>query len=1134
MTGKKPFNLKTQPIRLMLIVFSAIIAAITIIAVMFGSTQGHEEPIALNDTPIKQVADHQKPGVYNAANGKKLTDLTAADGDSVYDAITLTSNSKLYKLKVSGLTARLNFKPDGGGNALHADQTVPDLVIPKNGSASVNSPNFSPANFGFTNGKWKAGTYYFDIITTDKTKWTNADDGTAAQMSVDLNLMGEGVASETFTVKPAPITVGYKAKKVWNKGTNKANITDFKVNFYLKGNGTGDVKETKNFDANGNVTFAYTDTFTADDIGKTFNRSAKEVDTGLPGVQYDTDVQMYSVTISNDHGVLKATMTPSDATVTFTNDNVVNDASATITASKSFIGAQTSTTKITDFEFKLYDSNDKVLQTTHPAENGKVTFQPIKYTAADMGGALTKQFKYYVMETKGTADNGITYDTHKAGYVVTVTDNRDGTLTAVAKSDGSSSTTFVNRYRPIHDRTATVLKVKKVFQNADRSNAKITDFQFQLRETTDGKNALKETKNADANGNVAFKTISYPDSALVDADGNRVKSKTFTYTVNEVQQTAGGVTYDKTVKNFSVTVTDDGQGNLNAVTTPNPDTATPTFTNTYTPAPVEVTFGAKKVFTNAAMSTTPITSFEFKLYDANGTVLQTAHPAEDGTIGFQPIQYTMADMGTAKSKTWNYTVKETAGNAPGVTYDTHTAKYSVTVTDPGDGQLVATQSSTDADTTFTNTYKPKDASVTLKAKKTFENANMSGVKITDFEFVLTDDTGKTLQTKHPAASGLVTFDPIKYTQAELAGAKSKTFAYKVKETQGNAGGVTYDTSVKTYTVTVTDNGQGALNITTTPNPDTATPSFKNSFTVSPAHVTPKATKVFENKDLSKTDITTFEFSLYSGDKAQGTALQTAHPAADGSITFQQLNYTMVDLGGRNTLDKTYSIKETKGKAGGVTYTDKIGVFTVHLVNNMDGTMSATLTQPTGQNMTFTNEYHATPTSFTPSAVKSYTFGGNKVVMTDNMFQFELKDDKGKLLETVGNKADGSITFSKLDYTKAGTYSYTITEKAGDDKRIQYDPSKHTLTVTVTDDGFGKLSATAKYDNTTTKPTFNNGTRSAVSMPLTGSYVDTGTLTRSVFTAMSIGVLITGGIILLSRRREMRKSDANGRKRHGRG
>ena len=86
------------------------------------------------------------------------------------------------------------------------------------------------------------------------------------------------------------------------------------------------------------------------------------------------------------------------------------------------------------------------------------------------------------------------------------------------------------------------------------------------------------------------------------------------------------------------------------------------------------------------------------------------------------------------------------------------------------------------------------------------------------------------------------------------------------------------------------------------------------------------------------------------------------------------------------------------------------------------------------------------------------------VLTDGEFTFKLTEEKSssdKHEETVTNK-DGKATFSKLTFTKVGTYKYKITEQKGSDTNVDYDAMTVTMTVNVTENAQGELQATVKY------------------------------------------------------------------------
>ena len=180
--------------------------------------------------------------------------------------------------------------------------------------------------------------------------------------------------------------------------------------------------------------------------------------------------------------------------------------------------------------------------------------------------------------------------------------------------------------------------------------------------------------------------------------------------------------------------------------------------------------------------------FNFELYEG-ATKLQTV-TNKNGKVTFAPIEYTEEGEHT-------YTVKEVAGNTPGITYDKTDKQVTVKVKKDGDN-LKADVAYPD-NKTFSNTYTaPQPAKAKISASKILEGAEL---KNGEFNFQLLDETGKVLQTKQNAADGTVTFDDLSYS-SEDAG---KTFHYTIKEVipESKAKGMTYDEGNIDVTVTVT-------------------------------------------------------------------------------------------------------------------------------------------------------------------------------------------------------------------------------------------------------------------------------------------------------------------------------------------
>ena len=67
-----------------------------------------------------------------------------------------------------------------------------------------------------------------------------------------------------------------------------------------------------------------------------------------------------------------------------------------------------------------------------------------------------------------------------------------------------------------------------------------------------------------------------------------------------------------------------------------------------------------------------------------------------------------------------------------------------------------------------------------------------------------------------------------------------------------------------------------------------------------------------------------------------------------------------------------------------------------------------------------------------------------------MFNFELLDENGKVLQIVSNDAEGKIQFKAITYDKAGTYKYKVREVNNNLNGIKYDETVYEVTVTVTD------------------------------------------------------------------------------------
>ncbi|WP_195321781.1 Spy0128 family protein, partial [Streptococcus gordonii] len=190
--------------------------------------------------------------------------------------------------------------------------------------------------------------------------------------------------------------------------------------------------------------------------------------------------------------------------------------------------------------------------------------------------------------------------------------------------------------------------------------------------------------------------------------------------------------------------------------------------------------------------------------------------------------------------------------------------------------------------------------------------------------------------------------------------------------------------------------------------------------------------------------------LKENDKVVGTAKNTA----DGSISFPEIEYTEAGT-------YTYTMSEKAGNEPGVTYDKTSHTVTVDVADNGQGQLEATVTS---EKPVFTNTYAAKPGKTVIEAKKVL----NGKALEADKYEFELKEND-KVVGTAKNTADGSISFPEIEYTKAGTYTYTMSEKAGNEAGVTYDKTSHKVTVEVADNGQGKLVSTI----TGNKPAFVN-------------------------------------------------------------
>ena len=563
----------------------------------------------------------------------------------------------------------------------------------------------------------------------------------------------------------------------------------------------------------------------------------------------------------------------------------------------------------------------------------------------------------------------------------------------------------------------------------------------------------------------------------------------YTYEVREVKGDAGGITYSKNVATFKVTVAVKATGGLKAdVEKISGETE---FKNTYSAkTETPLTLEATKKLTGRSMTDD---EFKFALsYAGHDEVLLDA-TNKGGKVEFGPLTYTTESLAklveedkasfdaSSDKPTWTirYAAAEQTGKLPaGVSATVPAIDACVTVVDNGDGTLTATAVYGDAGNEFVNAYTAAPAEASLVGKKNLQvpdgltPADIAG----KFTFTVTGEEGAPMPTNASVtndAKGKVDFGKITFTLDDLNKAlgekpekREHTFTYTVTES-GEVAGVTNDAEPShTVSFTVTDDGKGKLSVSRNPDGNAAF-TFTNTYSVTPVEtrVTDQitATKVLTGRDMTEGE---FSFELVEGEGKDAKVVATGKNAADGKITMSAVKY---DKAGTHA----YTLREVKGNAGGITYSDAKFTIETTITDNGDGTLSATHVLKDVKVAEFKNSYNVTPksSSVTDLITADKVLDGRDLKAGE--FRFELVEGNN-VVATGTNNADGKIVMDPVTYTAAGEHTYMLREtKAGTiENGITYSTAEYTIVTTVQDNGDGTLSVEHKLQNAK-KATFEN-------------------------------------------------------------
>lgn len=914
-----------------------------------------------------------------------------------------------------------------------------------------------------------------------KMEQTYTDDGVSHEDNPIK--VADKIAKITNTYRPKGTSVTLKAKKRFTGGELAGN--DF--TFQLLDNDGKELQAVQN-DKDGKVAFAAIDYATPGD----HDYAIKEVAGNDSTVVYDAKNVKVHVKVTDEKGELKAVATydGEKAVPTFTNSKPTAD--ATIEATKTLRGKDLTAGA---FTFGLYQGDTTTVDPIQTVQNDKDGKIKLILTGLTIG-----EYDYTLKEVTG-GDSTITYDSTAVKVHVSVKADGDKAKATVTYDDRNDAPTFTNKYQPAE--TSATLTAKKSYVKSDNTQATLKggEFTFDLyegdltAEQLKGKQPIQTAENGE-DGTVAFPTIDY------------TKAGEYKYTIAEQKGNLSHVTYDATVHHAVVTVVDNA-GQLEAsVTYDDGKTDAPTFKNTYD-ATGSVELTATKVVAVAPGFTHDTKlkggEYTFELKDADGKVLDTAKNDADGKVSFTR-EFQLSDLGGAASKVFSYTIVEQPGTEPGMVYDTHPLTYKVTVADDGTGTLNAKAIVTSASgsDTFTNTYQPAAIGLALGAQKSYvKKDDNTPIVLKGGEFAFDvyegDLTAKQLAGAKPVltatngANGSVNFGAFSY-------AKPGTHEYTIVERKGDLAYVTYDDAVHHAVVTVADNAGTLQASVAYDGKDATKPTFTNAYkaqaTVSGAIALTKSVDVHGGSYQMKAG--DFAFELVGPD---GKVLQTQKNDADGKVAFDELTFDQAGT-------FIYTVREvqpTDDAPGvpGVTYTGKTYILTYVVADNNDGKLvvESSTVEPseegtengvTPNTMTFANSYQPGQTSYQISGTKVLENTDSATMRTpaDGEFTFALIDvATGQEIDRTTNVGK-AFTFKPISYTATGSHAYQVKEVAGQDSTITYSDAVLDVTVNVTDDGSGQLTATA--NKAAEDLTFTNTyTPTATTATITGTKALTG-------------------------------------------
>lgn len=821
------------------------------------------------------------------------------------------------------------------------------------------------------------------------------------------------------------------------------------------------------------------------------------------GVKYDPTIWTVKATLKNDNDVLvlsvqylKSDVPVQGTSFQFANSYDPTPATAAIEGSKTLTGRDMKDGETFGFELSAADDATQsavklpAAATVSDAKDGVAT----GFTFDEMSFNKPGEYTFNVNETKWNGEavpaadgKGMQFDRSTKTVKITVTDDHTGSLKAeVTYPNGAAA--FANKYAT--GSTYNGIQVEKTLQGR---NMAAGEFGFTIEGKDDASTDLltdadkqftNENNRADGVADVMTKLSGH---TFTQADNG----KHYEFTVKEtipngaVQDQATGLWYAEATGLYydganhvvTIDVADDGNGKLTVTTkVDGHDGNVVSFVNKYRAQ--DVSFDTANAELNKILQGRDWIendSFDFTIKalddapmpmrdgNAVSSVTLKSPNSKDGDavpFSFGQITFTsdMVKDAPGHTRTFAYEVTETAGNLPGIQYSTNKATIQITVSDNGEGQLVA--SATTQNGSFENRYSAElnyTAAGGLNLAKTLTGRDMTdgqfSIKITPADQAAAEVLG--LPNDGAVISMPAANDRDRVVKSALSsqavfdqGDAGETYVYTVVE-QGTApSGYTYDTAQRTVTITVEGNAaQGTLKATTvvsggpegsktyvyssdaTGMQEQAIVPFNNSYAAL-GEVGITATKSLTGRSLTDGE---FDFAMKYFSGIEDVAAATND--ASGNVDFGSIKYTTEGLA--KLVADGHAVKTVKdGKPawkidyvayektdvlpGGVSAQTQPIVFTVMVVDNGDGTLAATAN--TGNGLVFENVYSTGgPIEMGLSGIKNLKAGeGLTPASIEGKFTFTVTSDDAAApmpqSTTATNDANGNVDFGSIKFT----------------------------------------------------------------------------------------------------------------------